>query len=108
MNMLMGLTESHEQPANFTYTLIHPGIPFVTLLNFVIMTLEIYNVRHNGTRDLNADASIETGNQALDERFEADYIAFKFFLDSINRDYQEIICQLQGTGSGLYMTFQCR
>lgn len=108
MNMLTGMSESHQLPANFTHTLIHPGLPFTTLLNCVIMLLEAYNVKHNATRDFTAPMSMETGNKNMDDRFMADYLSFKMFLDGLNRDYQEIICQLQGTGTGLYMTFQCR
>lgn len=108
MNMLIGMSESHQPPADYTYTIIHPGLPFVTLLNTVVMLLNVYNVKHNGTGDITIPASTETGNKEMDERFMADYLTFQTFLDGINRDYQEITCQLQGTGTGLYMTFQCR
>lgn len=108
MMQIPGLNDSHEPPASYSYIFIQPDIPFVTLLNTIILLLEVYNVQHNGQIDPTAPMSVETGNQNRDERFMADYMSFKMFLDSLNRDYQEIICQIQGTGQGLYMTFQCR
>lgn len=108
MNMLTGMSESHQPPAIFAHTLIHPGLPFATLLNCIIMLLDAYNIKHDATLDLNIPMSMETENKNMDNRFMADYLSFKMFLDGINRDYQEVICQIQGTGTGLYMTFQCR
>lgn len=108
MTQIFGLSDSHEPPAKYSHIMIQPDIPFTTLLNTIILLLDAYNVRHNGQLDDTAGMSVETGNQNRDERFMADYMSFKMFLDALNRDYQEIICQIQGTGQGLYMTFQCR
>lgn len=105
---IQGLSESHEPPASYSYIFMQPDIPFTTLLNTIVLLLNIYNVQHNAQLDPNAPMSVETGDQYRDERFMADYLTFKNLLDGLNRDYQEIICQIQGTGTGLYMTFQCR
>lgn len=108
MIQISGLNESHEPPASYSHIIVQPDIPFTTLLNTIILLLDVYNIQHTGQLDPSAGMSVETGNEYRDERFMADYLSFKMFLDGLNRDYQEIICHIQGTGQGLYMTFQCR
>ncbi|QZA70541.1 hypothetical protein AH04_58 [Erwinia phage AH04] len=110
MNLMSGDDPMYlpDLPIVFSWSLSLPGVPFTSILNSVILLFNTYNIRHSSALDSEADMQITTGNPETDERFMADYLNFKMFLDGLNREYEDIQCDLQGTGIGLYMTFKCR
>lgn len=91
-----------------SYNISNPGLPLPVLINSVALLFDVYNVKHQLSVDIEADFGVGSDNPSIDERFQSDYMTLKMFLDSLNREYQDITCEVKGMGIGLHLIFDCR
>lgn len=92
----------------FSYTITAPGLPTEVLVSSLALLLMAYGVQHNAPFDPNFNSeSVNTGNQAVDQRFQNDYMMFKMWLDGITRDYTNVQCNMTANYVTAYMSFTC-
>ena len=92
----------------FSYNLTAPGLPTEVMISAIALLLMAYGVRHDIPYDPNFNTeSVNTGNAAVDNRFQNDYMMFKMWLDGISRDYSDIHCVMAANYTTAHMTFTC-
>lgn len=97
-----------NQPYLTTYTIGAPGIPLVRVISAVGLFMNVYGVIHDCPVDPNiGNGELESGNNSVDTRFNADMMTFKMFLDDLSREYKSVRCTASGTTIGVRLTFTC-
>lgn len=108
MNPTNELGEQKVPLANYSHTLAAPGIPITALLSSVALLLGAYGIKHDIPIDPTfTTESMTTGDSKSDERFTANYMAFKSLLDGLAREFTTVNCLAQSNGWSVYMRFSC-
>jgi hypothetical protein len=106
--MTQTMNGTNTPKAVYSHSIHFPGAPLTTVLNACVLLLNAYGIKHGVQYDPNfTTASLNTGNQVADARFQNDYLNFKMMLDGLIKTYSSVECTVQSNGTSLYMKFTC-